>query len=210
MGSDRGWLVPLTGVAFVALLIAGFAIGGEPPDVGDDPAREFVDFYVDDKDKVMFGAALQTVAIAFFVFFFAHVSRLVRVAEGDGGLLSRVTFGGALIFAAGGAFDATLSFTLAETAEDISPQSVKAFGALFENDFMPLALGILLILLSMGLAAIRLGVLPKWLGWIALVLAVIAVTPIGFAAFLGTALWILVVSVLLAVRGRRTATRPAA
>jgi hypothetical protein len=203
----KGWWVPLTGVAFVVLLIVGFAIGGEPPDVGDDSAREVVDFYVDGKDGLIIGAVLQTVACAFFVFFFAHLSRLVRLAEGEGGLLSRVTFGGALIFAAGGAFDATLIFVLADSAEDISPQSVKTLAALYENDFLPLALGILLILLSMGLATIRLGVLPKWLGWIALALVVIALTPIGFAAFIGTALWILVVSILLTVRGRRLAER---
>jgi len=198
---SNGWWVPLTGAAFVVVLIAGFLIGGEPPDVGDDSAREIVEFY--DDDKVIFGAVLQTAAIAFFVFFFAHLSRLVRLAEGDGGLLSRVCFGGALIFAAGGAFDATLIFTMAEAGDDISPQSVKTLAALFENDFLPLALGILLILISMGLATIRLGVLPKWLGWVALALAVVALTPIGFAAFLGTALWILIVSVLLAIRGRR-------
>ena len=79
-----------------------------------------------------------------------------------------MAFGGALIFAAGGAFDATLTFTMAETAEDIPPQSLLALSALFENDFVPLAVGLQLFLLGVGLAGWRLGVLPKWLAGIAL------------------------------------------
>ncbi len=49
MGRDKGWLVPLTGVAFLLVVIAGFTISGEPPDPADDSAREIVDFYVDNK-----------------------------------------------------------------------------------------------------------------------------------------------------------------
>ena len=29
----REWLVPLTGVAFIVVLIVSFIVGGEPPDV---------------------------------------------------------------------------------------------------------------------------------------------------------------------------------
>ena len=53
------------------------------------------------------------------------------------------------------------------------------------------------------------GGLPKCLGWVAIVLAVAGATPIGFVAFLGGALWVLVVSVLLAVRARSASAPPA-
>jgi hypothetical protein len=39
-----------------------------------------------------------------------------------------------------------------------------------------------------------------WLGWIAIVLAVIALTPIGFAAFVCGGVWVAVTSVLLTMR----------
>jgi hypothetical protein len=45
-------------------------------------------------------------------------------------------------------------------------------------------------------------VLPKWLGWAAIVIALFAVTPIGFVAFFGGALFVLIVSVMLAMRDR--------
>jgi hypothetical protein len=39
---------------------------------------------------------------------------------------------------------------------------------------------------------------PQWLGWVSWVLAVVAlVPPVAFFAFLATALWVLIVSVLL-------------
>ena len=79
---------------------------------------------------------------------------------------------------------------------------MQALQALWDNDFVPLALGSLVFLISAGLSIVRHGVLPKWLGWVALVLAVIGFTPIGFVAFVGAGLWIAVVSVILAVRAR--------
>ena len=203
MHADRGWLVPLTGIAGVVILIAGFLIGGEPPSLEDDPAREFVDFYSDNQDRLFLGAALQGVAVTLLVFFFACIRREIGMAEGDRGILANVAFGGGLIFAAGGAFDATLTFAMAETAEDIPPQSLLTLMALFENDFIPLAVGLQLFLLGVGLAAWRLGVLPKWLAVIALVLGVIAVTPIGFVSFLAMVLWIPITSILLALRAKR-------
>ena len=206
MDSNRGWLVPLTGVVGVILLIVAFLVQGEPPDLGDDPAREFVSFYSDNKDQLLVGAGLQGLAVTFLVFFFAYIRREISVAEGGRGMLASVAFGGGLIFATGGAFDATLTFAMAEAAEDVRPQSLTALVALFQNDFIPLAVGLQLFLLGVGLAAWRLGVLPKWLAGIALLLGVLAVTPIGFVAFMAMALWIPIVAILLALRARRTGT----
>ncbi len=57
-----------------------------------------------------------------------------------------------------------------------------------------------------ALAAIRSGVLPSWLAWVSVALAVVLLTPIGFLALLiGFPLWVLVVSVLL----WQAQTRPA-
>jgi hypothetical protein len=118
-------------------------------------------------------------------------------------VLSTVAFAGAVIMATGGAIDGTISFALAEAADDVPPESVQALQALWDNDFLPLAVGALLLLLASGLAIARHGVLPKWLGWIAILLAVLSITPLGFIGFMGGALWIAIVSVLLALRLRR-------
>jgi len=64
----------------------------------------------------------------------------------------------------------------------------------------------MVFLFSFGIAVVRSGALPKWLGWVAIALGIVAlIPPIGFAAFIGTALIILIVSILLAVRARSEA-----
>ena len=209
MGQDRGWLLPLTGAAFVVLAIIGFAIGGEPPSP-TDPVREIVEFYGDNEGAQYVGAALAALAGTLFVFFGGYVRKVLRDAGGEGGVLSSVALAGAIIFAVGLAIDSTITFTLAERADDIDPAAVQALSALYENDFIPFAMGLQIFLLATGISVVtRGGVLPKWIGWIAILLAVLAVTPLGFFAILGGAVLILVMSVMLAIRARaREPARP--
>jgi hypothetical protein len=199
----KDWWAPLTGVAFIVVAIIAIIIGGEPPDL-DEGAAKAVEFYKDDKDTIMFGAALEGLCAALLVFFGGVLRRELKRAEGEHGTLSLVAFAGTVCIALGLAIDATISFALAEAVDDIDPTGVHALVALWQNDFMPLAVGILLLMLGSGLSIVRHGLLPKWLGWVAIVIAVFAVTPAGFIAFLGAALWILAVSVMLTLRARTT------
>lgn len=194
-------LAPLTGVAFLVVAIVAFAVGGEPPDASSS-TEEIVSHYVDNKDSVIFGAVLAALAATLLIFFGATLSATLRAAEGVGGILSAVVLVGASVMAVGIAIDSTILFALAESVEDIDPASVQTLQALWDNDFIPIAMGTLVFLFSSGLSIVRTGALPKWLGWVAIVLAVTALTPIGFVAFLGSAVWVLVVSVVLTMRAR--------
>ncbi len=205
--NQRAWLAPLTGLAVVVLTIVSFTVMGEPPEV-DEPVQEIVDFYVDNEGMQMAGGLLEGIAATLFVFFGAVVRREIRAAEGERGILGNVAFAGPVIFAVGLAIDATISFTLVESAQDLDPSAVQALTALWHNDYMPFAVGMQIFLLATGIAIVRHGVLPKWLGWIALVLGVLAVSPIGFVAFIGSGLLIAAMSVVLAMRAR--ARQPAA
>jgi hypothetical protein len=197
----REWLAPLTGVAFVALAVLGFVIGGEPPGA-DDPVQEIVDHYTDNEDSVIVGAILVAFAAVFLIFFAGYLRRVLSAAEGEGGVLSAVSLVGAAVMAVGIAIDSTISFALAEAVEDIEPTAVQALQALWDSDFIPIAVGTVVFLLSTGISIVRHAALPKWLGWVAILLAVVGLTPIGFVAFLGGGIWILIVSVMLALRAR--------
>ena len=200
----RDWWVPLTGVAFIVVLIIGGLIAGEPPDA-DSPVQEIVDHYADNKDAIEVGSFVGVAAVVLLVFFGAYLRSVLSAAEGPGGILSALALVGAAIVAVGFAIDITISIALAEAVDDIEPAAVQALQALWDNDFVPLALGSLVFLISSGLSILRHGALPRWLGWVALVLAVIGFTPLGFVAFIGAGLWIAVVSVMLTVRARATA-----
>jgi hypothetical protein len=195
-----GRIAPLTGAAFVVLLIVSFTIGGEPPDT-DESTREIVEHFTDNKDSIRFGAALQTLAAASLVFFGGYLRTVLQDRGQDPGFLPAVAMAGTLAIAIGGAIDATLSFTMAETADDVDPGSLVTLNALWYNDFFPLAMGMFIFLVATGLCVVRgAGALPKWFGWIMILLALTAMTPAGFAAFIGGALVILILSILLAVR----------
>jgi hypothetical protein len=62
--------------------------------------------------------------------------------------------------------------------------------------------GAAVLLLASGLSIVRHGAVPKWLGWVAILLAIIAMTPLGFVGFLGGAVWILITSIYLTLRLR--------
>ena len=197
----REWLAPLTGVAFVALVVLGSIIGGEPPGA-DDPVQEIVDHYTDNEDSVIAGAILVAFGAVFLIFFAGYLRRVLSAAEGEGGVLSAVSLVGAAVMAVGIAIDSTISFALAEAVEDIEPTAVQALQALWDSDFIPIAVGAVVFLLSAGISIARHAALPKWLGWVAILLAVLGLTPIGFIAFIGAGIWILIISVMLAIRAR--------
>jgi hypothetical protein len=195
-------LGPLTGILFVVLVIVGFAVGGEP-ESADEGAEAVVEFYVDNKGSVEFGAILIGVAGAALIFFTNYLRQLFGAA-GDRTLSATILVGGALV-ATGFAIDGTISVALAQAAEDeVDPTAVLALQALWDNDFLPIALGAFVFLISLGVSTLKTDVLPRWLGWVALALAVVGVTPIGWAAALGAGILILITSGILLARARGT------
>ena len=162
-----------------------------------------LDFYKDDKDSIMFGAAIEGVCAALLIFFGGVLRRELKRAEGEHGTLSLVSFAGTVCIAIGLAIDGTISFALAEAADDIDPVAAHALGALWQNDFLPMAVGLFVFLIGTGLSIVRHGLLPKWLGWVMVVIGLTAITPIGFFAFLATAVLILAISIILTLRARK-------
>ena len=201
--SGKSWLAPLTGIVFIVLLIVGLALGGEPPDPSDKPIDEVVDFYVDNKDDVFLGSVLQGLACAFFLFFAATLYKALRASGADASAIGVIA--GATVFTVGGTLDATINLAAAEAAEDVDPVAVQSLAALWTGDFLPFAVGGLVFLMSWGIAIVRHGAFPAWMGWVAIVAALAAVSPGFFVALIVMALMIVAASVMLAMRGKAAA-----
>ena len=154
-----------------ALLIVSFAVAGEPPDA-DESVAEIVDHYVDNKDSIEAGALIGGLAALSLLFFAGYLRKVfARRSPRATGCCPRSCWRRAAIMAVGAGVDMTISVALAEAAEDIDPVAVQALQALWDNDFMPIAIGlVVLLLLASGLSIVRYGALPKWLGWVAIVL----------------------------------------
>jgi hypothetical protein len=204
MNGSKAWLVPLTGVAFIVVAIISFIVGGEPKDASH-PASEIADWYIDNKDEVEIGAFIGVAATVLLVFFGAYLRNVLRAAAGGEDMLSLVSFIGIVLVALGFAIDTTILIALAERADDIDPIAVQSLQALWDNDFVPIALGVLLFLWATGISVVRTGALPKWIGWIMILLGVVALTPLGFVSFIASAVLILVISILLSLRARSAA-----
>ncbi|HEX2466713.1 MAG TPA: DUF4386 family protein [Solirubrobacterales bacterium] len=196
-------MAPLTGVLFIVLAVVGFAVAGEPPDT-DEGTQAIVDFYSDNEGSVVAGSIIQGLAAVAFLFFAGVLRTVLREGPGARGTLAAISFAGAVVFATGVAIDGTINLALAEEVdtEGFDPVAMQAMLGLWNNDWLPFAVGVLTFMLASGLAILRTGVLPSWLGWAAVAIAILAGTPIGFVAFFGSALFVLVVSVMLAMRER--------
>ena len=202
--SSREWLVPLLGVLFLVLLIASFIIQGEPKDASH-PADEVKNWYLDNKDSAEISAFIGTVAAAALIFYGAYLRKVLAVAQGEGAeaMLPILVLIGLTVVAVGGAIDNMLMFATAERADDIPAGSVQTIQAIWDNDFLPLAMGVLVFNWSVGLAVLKSGALPKWMGWAAVVFGVLGLAgPIGFVGVMGAALWVIVSSIMLSLRAR--------
>ena len=192
-------LVPLSGVAAVALMIAGFAIGGETPGT-DDSLTEVVSYYSDHDTDIAIAAALLGLGAFFFLVFSTTVAGLLRRAQGESGGSSALSFAGGIVFAVGVTIFAGVGFAAADAVDDVEPAVVQTLNTLGSDMFFTVAVGTGAFLIGTGIATLKTGVLPRWLGWAAVVIGIIAITPLGFFGFVALGIWTLIASVMLALR----------
>jgi hypothetical protein len=126
--------------------------------------------------------------------------------------MSAIFFGGAVVITAGALVAGAIHFALIDAADKGQVDVAHTLNVLDNNDFAPIAGGIAILLLAAGIATVLSPVLPRWLGWVSIVLGVLNLTPLGFIGSLLAVVWVLVVSILLArapaVAGAGTAPSP--
>ncbi|TMC50569.1 MAG: hypothetical protein E6J14_03165 [Chloroflexi bacterium] len=189
---------PLVGVVFVVVLAVSFAITGNTPS-STDSGDKVIAYYRDHKSAQQASAFLGLYALVFGVFFFGVMRAHLR-SRGAAGLAA-AAFGGGVLLAVGGAGFSGFSFALADAPDKLTPAAAQALNILNNDFFFPLAAGGAIFMIGNGLAIVRTAALPVWLGWVAVVIGVANLTPVGFFAFLALLLWVLVTSILLFLRG---------
>lgn len=199
---------PLCGVVFVGLLVVSFALSGSTPGVKDSGAK-VVSYYSAHRGNQQASGFLAMYAVVFFLFFAGCLRGYLRRARPEAGTLAAVSLAGAVLLAVGGSIFASLAVALSDAPSTLSSGAAQALNVLSNDLFMPLIAGTSVFMIANGLAILRYRQLPVWLGWLALLIGVVAVTPVGFFAFLGTMAWVLIVSILIFVReARPPAPRP--
>jgi len=192
----------LAGVAFVILYVAAFGLGIE---VGDSD-RKILAYYANSghrtKEIVAF-FLIAGAALALLVFATALRS-LIAKAEQETAMLAAIAWTGgiasAVLVLAGDAVSRATAYTALDDKFRLDPNTRRLFEDTGFLLFASAALAAILLVVAVSLAALRYGILPRWLGWSGLPAAALLTLGIVFVGFLVLALWVLAVSSALALR----------
>ena len=102
------------------------------------------------------------------------------------------------------------AFASDELDGGLEPAAAQAISSLGDGFFFGAEVMLAGLFLTAGLAALRARAFPAWVGWLSLVLAVIAlIPPIGWAVVIwGFPLWIFIMSAIMWRTPRRTEASP--
>jgi hypothetical protein len=205
----------LSGIVFVVLMLTGAYFVTDVPEA-DASAQEIAGYLTDSGDhrRNIIGAYLWVLGGLAFLGFVAGLRAVLRRAEGDPGTLSSLVFGAGVVFTAvwsvSAAALAAVAFAVEFADAPVSdPDLVRALPQL----------GSLLLLLGGGFAGIllvaatsilafRTGVLPRWLAWLGIPVAVALVVDVTYMNILPFVGWVLVASITLLMRQEATVPEP--
>ncbi len=188
---------PLSGLLFVALVVVSIIVAGFDDVASDDSTQTVVEFWADNDDQQIAGAFIGALSIVPFLWFLGSLRSALRTGEGGTGRLSAIAYAGGIVLAATAGVDASLQFAVADSVGDVPAGVTQTLSVLYSSFFLGFPIGVGTLMLASSLVILRTKVLPAWLGWVAFVLGIVSLTPIGFFAFVLVLAWIAVVSVML-------------
>jgi hypothetical protein len=193
---------PLSGVAFVVLLIVGFIpVGGNTPNT-DDSASKIISFYKDNQSKEIAAVIIVALAALFLALFAVAIRDYLRDTGGGEFWPTVALVGGAVavagLFVAGSTHFALIDGANLSHHRTLSPEAMVAVNAIDNDNFIQFTVPLGIMLLGAAGAVLKGGAaLPKWMAWVAVVLLVVYFTPVGFLAFGLTGIWIIIASILM-------------
>lgn len=207
--SDR-WsrLAPLTGLVFAVLVVVAIVTsGGETPKANASPAK-VIAFYTVHRSETETSAILFALAFLVVVLFAGSLRSYLRRSPGTEGLAAIVLAGGVLM-AAGALTVSGAEYGLAHHLTGLTPGAAQAANFVAQELFLPLLGGAFLFAVASGLAILRGARLPKWLGWVAIVMGIVVlIPPAGMVALLAFVIWSVIVSILMYLRSGPDASTP--
>jgi hypothetical protein len=197
-------LAPLTGVLFVALLVAGVAVIGNFEFLQDPD--ELAAFYVTKNSQIFIGGGIALGSAFFLVWFAGSMRTYLRSAERGDGRLSAIAFGGGLVAASAVTIAYSARYAAAERATAASGISPDVATAL--DDFASLtlgsafAVGLAIMFAATSVVSFRTGVFPRWVVWIGAILTVALLSQSSAAAVIlpGALAWVAVLSIVMYVK----------
>jgi hypothetical protein len=205
MQARRDMWTPVAGVLAAVTFVVGLLFASDSPDTSDPDAKVLA-WYADHGHRVgiLVGGFLLAFCGLFFLWFAAGLRQRLRAAEGPGGRLSTVAFGGAVVFVAMlGAGAAALAAIPAEQSFGSGPALHTAdlarflpsagFGAILVFG----AFGAIALIDATSIVILRTGILPRWLAWLGFVAAVVLLFGVVFVPMIALPIWLVAASIVL-------------
>lgn len=185
------------GIVFTILFVLANVVLGSTPSEKASPLR-IVNYYSAHKTSVTVGVFVVAFAALAFSFFLSALRRALSGAKADSGYLSQATLIGGAIYLGGLLLMDVLNVSLIDAAHYHQQTAAQTLNILANDDWVPVVVGLSIVALSTGVAALRGRALPRWLGWASIVLGILAVSgPVGGIAFLLAPVWTFAVGIVL-------------
>jgi hypothetical protein len=200
----------LGGILYVVLFIIGTILLFDGAPDGDASPAKVIAYYSDSghRDKISVGWVLSGLGVFFFLWFLSSLRRTVRRHEGDDGFLTALTTIGGVVYASLAFAALAVNMGIRTMSDDTFNHQV--FPGLIHaaNDASYVlhatgGAGASAMIIAASLAAMRARAVPSWAGWLGIVAGILALASIVFFPQAAIAIWILVVSGGLFVRGER-------
>jgi hypothetical protein len=186
----------VTGGIFIVLTLVAFFGGPSNSPNSNASGARVIAWYIAHRHSERFTDIIGVVGFAFFVFFAGSLLGYMRRAPAAA-VPATVMLSGAVLVTAGFTVVLGIDYALTDVPGRLAPSAAQALNVLDNDVFFTVPAGGLIFGLASGVAILRGAPLPKWLGWVAIVLGVALCTPALFPAFLVLLLWVLIVIVLV-------------
>ena len=203
------WL-PLTGVVFVILLLVSIFLPGSLPN-GDASGAIVISYAKANQNRLTVSAIIIGFSLFFALVFYGQLRALLRSVPANEALAT-ISFGGAVLFAAGGGVTAGAQLALADSPGALESGAAQALNMQLRDMALVLFAGLGVLLFAAGLAIVRSRILTAWLGWAGIVLGAVTVAgavPLGASVLLLGAVWTVATSIIMTLHADAVETSPA-
>lgn len=198
--------LPLTGALAGISLAAGILLTRDEVG-GDDPTAQAVTAWYGSHQTVVLLASIVCAPLfaLFLLFFTASLRGLLRSGEAEESTYSTVVAGAAPLVAIAILLMSSIDLAASSAADHGHADIAQTLHAAGQYSWLPWGAPAAALLLAAGLGGLRTATLPRLHGWLSVILGVIAVTPVGFVAFLVLPLWLIGTGIVMFRRQTVTA-----
>jgi hypothetical protein len=191
------WLGPLALGWTVSLIIGFFILSSNPPGQNAS-AADVVSYYRAHGTRETWTMYIIGAGLVLLTFYIAGLRTVLRDANESHSWLATTVFAGGVVLVSGFAVAGLNHFALIEAARNNRTTLAGDLNFVGSLTPVPTILGVAILAAATGAAILTSSVLPRWLGAVGLVMAVVCLLgPAAFIAFLATPIYLTIIGFMI-------------